>query len=182
MTIIAARIIGGVVAIAGDRLMAWGDTVIECSPKVIQKGHALVGMSGSQPYWRAVRDYPPMGATEGGLDYAQAEAWVEGLADHLQVFAANAGHGQMQGSERTIDMCVVVATVHGIWEVGPDFSCMSLPGGISATGSGGSYALGAMYAVGDGKEPADIVRQAAEVACRLSATCGGTIDVLTLGG
>lgn len=87
------------------------------------------------------------------------------------------GKADDDGGSRGYSQFCILASASGVWYVGPDFSYISIPGGVlCANGSGEDYALGAAHlGCAIGLAPREVLRRAIEAAISYETNCGGDI-------
>jgi ATP-dependent protease HslVU (ClpYQ) peptidase subunit len=153
----------------------------ESGGKVFESGPYLLGAAGDM---RAVNllahtfKPPTPAATELGvrLDRFISTKFVPALKSCFD----DAQYGEKGSQDST-----VLAVIRGrVYEIGSNYEWCHDSEGLYAMGSGGDYALGAMYAARDGRKKGittarNVVRKAVEIAARLDPETGAPIRVLS---
>lgn len=174
----------GVVSMAGDRRISIGNAYQRGPAKIFRKGHALVGLSGSPRFRRAVQAMGPLRADEDGLTVEAVDKWVAELSAHVRGYGESFGHGSMSGNARMHDAWMLVATLQGLWTIESCGGSWMLPGGLAAQGSGWSEALAVLHALREANmpqlEPRALVTASVRAVTAINRSCGDGVDVLTI--
>ena len=165
--------------VSDDELGSRVYTLTKDSPKISSSGPYLLGAAGDM---RAINilSYifkpPNPGALVGHkLDRFMATQFIGELKSCFEEnsYSKDGEHGSL-----------LLVSVHGrIYEIGEDYAWCHDESGIYAVGSGGPYALGAIYSLLDGKkfnqeEAKAAVKQALTIAARLDSASGGPMTIL----
>lgn len=174
MTTIAACIRNGVGAMVGDRRVTFGAETFEGgTPKVQRVAPWLVlGISGTSSVHGWADDLDP-GDTPSDAEGAARR--MRSVAEALRAWA----------KEREAGAAILALTPFGVWLLTQDGSANQVAGPIQATGSGASYAIGAMAQAlatdPDGELTAETIAVAAvQIAHQWDAGTGEPVDTLAM--
>lgn len=158
------------------------------SAKVVRNGPYLLGAAGDV---RAINilaySFSPPKPTPDlvgvRLDRFITSKFVPALRECFE----DHGYAARESKEQASHGSVVLAIIHGqIYEIGEDYAWVRDTTGIYSFGSGGDYALGAMYATaGDNfaesgvTETQRIVRESLNIAARLDVSTGPPFHVMS---
>lgn len=143
------------------------------NPKIIPVGDdVLVGLAGEHIYHSIVRYHKPPAPKPGECTVVWLQLkFLPWLDKQIRKLNPNKTSAVM-----------LVARAGDLYQVEMD-NVDAVPQSVSAIGSGGSYALGALHALANVSvlSPQDRVLAAVRAACEHDPYCGGRIDVMHTG-
>jgi ATP-dependent protease HslVU (ClpYQ) peptidase subunit len=166
--IVALKDAGRLVFAADSQSTDGSEAAYGGEPKIWQDGEILYGLCGSRRLQNTVRHCVRPGEIVGDVTAWLVATYVPALK------AAMAEHGGLS-KEGDLDGGVVLGIRGRIFRI--DISCgvLEIAGDYEAIGSGGTYALGALFATAG--DPLARVAQAVAAAIRFDIYCGGTVVV-----
>lgn len=146
--------------------------------KVVQKGDYLIGVAGNVRGLNVIAHVftpPPLPAKRTSMDKFMTSVFVPAL---MKCFLENA-----VGKERDSECTLLVAVRGEVYEIGGEFDWCRDERGVYAVGSGGAFALGALYATTrEGMTQATamrMVKNAVTIATQLDSGSGIPVTVVT---
>lgn len=97
------------------------------------------------------------------------------------------GYAYREPKERAVHGSVILAIINGvIYEIDEDYSWVRDASGMYAAGTGGDFAIGALYAMMGDQTAANVpidrakkmIKEAIGIAIRLDASSGGTVHLM----
>ncbi len=187
MSIVAAAMRHGVIAMAADSLALFGDGMRippenARAAKIVRVGDALLGGTGWAVYddildhWIAANGPPSLNSRRE--IYAFFLEFWKALGDRYSLVNEQAATKETPFGD--LDASFLVASRGGLFNVSSDLGVTEFRR-QHAIGSGAEYALGAMHALDPTiAEAPHLVQRACEAAIAMDTACGGPIDLFQI--
>lgn len=156
-TIIGVEYANRCVVLGDSRIV--GDSKIYSHPemvKVVTNGNYLVGVAGDVRALQVVLHTwkPPVLLVKEKTDLFKF--MVNKVAPSLKQLLTDAGLLDSKSAEKEFEISVIIGLNGNLFEIDSDFAVSRNSDGYYAIGTGGDYALGALYAGANPEQAADI--------------------------
>ena len=162
----------GAIWMAGDRGASDEDTILPLTaPKVFKIGQYLIGYAGSMDGERIRYNFKPPVPKNKDLDKFMYTEFLVALRNFYDTWWVDVS--------KDSDFGMIICIDGKIYEhSATDMSLTTYESDYLTMGSGGSIALGALYATSNQKNGKRRVQLAVEAAVKFSTSCLGPIDIV----
>jgi hypothetical protein len=181
MTVIAGLVDGDEVVIGadsatnGDGGRRWDNKAKVFRLEVPGGTHAVFGFAGRCALNRVVRFGLTISAPPDRNDEDDCERWVHAIAVAMTELGMSCSPPLTESNSQYLDGGALMGWGGRLWELTENLAQL-VPCGYAAIGSGGDYAMGALYATCATQDSAESrIASAVGAACRWNANCHGPL-------